>query len=189
MQSGRILHHVKRIHIQPHQELPMYQADPPVAASGSITSWLSRGEAWLDARGRKAWFIAMILGFIVFWPVGLAFLGYMIWSKRMFNSSCAQRMHDRHEGRHGRLARKMERMGYGRSYMSSGNTAFDAYKSDTLKRLEEEQHAFETFLQRLRDAKDKSEFDAFMDDRAKANREADAAPATDQPTQPGTGDY
>jgi Protein of unknown function (DUF2852) len=171
----------------------MYQADPPAAASGGITSWLSRGEAWLDARGRKAWIIAMVLGFIIFWPVGLGLLAYMIWSKRMFNSSCAQRMHDRHEGRQGRFARKIERMGYkydySYSYGTSGNTAFDAYKSDTLKRLEEEQHAFETFLQRLRDAKDKSEFDAFMDDRAKANRDADVAPAKDQPTQPGSGEY
>ena len=167
----------------------MYQADPPLATSSGITSWPARGEAWLDARGRKAWFVAMILGFIFFWPVGLALLGYMIWSKRMFNSSCAQRMLDRHEDRQSRWACKMERHGMGRASMSSGNTAFDAYKTDTLKRLEEEQHAFETFLQRLRDAKDKSEFDTFMDDRAKTNREADAAPAKDAPTQPGTGDY
>lgn len=48
----------------------------------------------------------------------------------------------------------------------TGNTAFDAYKADTLRRLEEEQDSFETFLERLRAAKDKSEFDAFMDERA-----------------------
>lgn len=48
----------------------------------------------------------------------------------------------------------------------SGNSAFDAYKSDTLRRLEEEQHQFEAFLERLRDAKDKAEFDQFMNDRA-----------------------
>lgn len=52
----------------------------------------------------------------------------------------------------------------------TGNSAFDAYKTETLRRLEEEQEAFESFLQRLREAKDKSEFDAFMDDRAKAPR-------------------
>ena len=51
---------------------------------------------------------------------------------------------------------------------SSGNSAFDAYKADTLRRLEDEQSSFEAFLQRLRDAKDKAEFDEFMDDRAKA---------------------
>lgn len=50
----------------------------------------------------------------------------------------------------------------------SGNSAFDAYKADTLKRLEEEQTAFEGFLARLREAKDKQEFDAFMDDRQRS---------------------
>lgn len=52
------------------------------------------------------------------------------------------------------------------AFKTSGNTAFDAYKAETLRRLEEEQAAFEAFLQRLRDSKDKSEFDTFMDDRA-----------------------
>jgi len=49
---------------------------------------------------------------------------------------------------------------------SSGNASFDAYRSDTLRRLEEEQHKFERFLGRLRDAKDQSEFDDFLDERA-----------------------
>lgn len=48
---------------------------------------------------------------------------------------------------------------------STGNSAFDAYKADTLRRLEEEQDRFEAFLERLREAKDKAEFDQFMDER------------------------
>ncbi len=48
---------------------------------------LRRAEAWLDERGRFAWIAAMVLGFIFIWPVGLAFLAYMIWSKRMFKGS------------------------------------------------------------------------------------------------------
>ena len=115
-------------------------------------SWLGRAEAWLDARGKGAWIAAMILGFIFFWPLGLALLAYMIWSKRMFNGSCAARRHHSH----------------GQKFRSSGNTAFDAYKAETLKRLQDEQSAFEEFLQRLRDAKDKAEFDQFMDDRKRA---------------------
>lgn len=55
------------------------------------------------------------------------------------------------------------------STRTTGNMAFDAYKADTLRRLEDEQENFENFLARLREAKDKSEFDQFMDDRAKAN--------------------
>ena len=37
-------------------------------------SWLSRSEAWLDARGKGAWIAAMVLGFIFFWPIGLGLL-------------------------------------------------------------------------------------------------------------------
>ena len=55
---------------------------------------------------------------------------------------------------------------------STGNRAFDAYKADTLRRLEEEQHNFEAFLERLREAKDKAEFDQFMDERAKRDETA-----------------
>ena len=49
---------------------------------------------------------------------------------------------------------------------TSGNASFDAYRSDMIDRLEAEQENFETFLIRLRAAKDQHEFDAFMDDRA-----------------------
>jgi hypothetical protein len=88
----------------------------------------------------------------------------MIWSKRMFTSSCSSR-------------RKGHSMSH-RSQRMTGNAVFDAYKADTLRRLEEEQEAFEAFLQRLRDAKDKAEFDQFMDDRAKSARaDSDTAEA------------
>lgn len=125
-------------------QAPAYTAQP--------SGWFARTEAWLDNKGKGAWIAAMVLGFIFVWPVGLALLFYMIWSKRMFSKSC------RHStARHSFAAMR-----------SSGNSAFDAYKADTLRRLEDEQSSFEAFLQRLRDAKDKAEFDEFMDDRAKA---------------------
>lgn len=161
----------------------MYQADPsPAVYARGAGNWFRRSEDWLDARGRKAWIIAMVLGFIVFWPVGLALLAYMIWGKKMFNQSCANRRHDTRSWGRGRD----HRMTFG----SSGNSAFDAYKADTLRRLEEEQTAFESFLQRLRDAKDKSEFDNFMEDRARSNRDQDAADTSASDAQtPKTGEY
>ena len=55
---------------------------------------------------------------------------------------------------------------------SSGNASFDAYRNDTLKRLEEEQESFSDFLDRLREARDQREFDGFMDSRAAAARAA-----------------
>ena len=125
----------------------------------SQDTWFQRAEAWLDQRGKPAWITAMVLGFIFFWPIGLALLAYMIWSKRMFSGNCSRRT------RHAAQA-----------FKTSGNSAFDAYKADTLRRLEDEQDAFEAFLQRLREAKDKAEFDQFMDDRAKtADVEAEEA--------------
>ncbi|KIN66421.1 DUF2852 domain containing protein [Sulfitobacter noctilucicola] len=119
-------------------------------------NWFARTEMWLDDKGKGAWIAAMVLGFIFFWPVGLALLAYMIWSKRMFSGkSCTKRMN-----------RTVL------STRSTGNSAFDAYKADTLRRLEDEQSNFEAFLERLREAKDKAEFDQFMDDRAKRNETA-----------------
>lgn len=49
---------------------------------------------------------------------------------------------------------------------STGNNSFDAYRQATLDRLEQEQDKFDAFLTRLREARDKTEFDQFMDDRA-----------------------
>ena len=118
--------------------------------------WLTRAEAWLDHKGKGAWIAAMVLGFIFFWPVGLALLFYMIWSKRMFKSSCS---------------RSARRCHFHSVHSRTGNSAFDAYKEDTLRRLEEEQSEFEAFLERLREAKDKAEFDQFMDDRSKRREE------------------
>lgn len=142
----------------------MYSTHSTLPRTG-LTAWPARAEAWLDDRGKGAWIAAMILSFIFIWPLGLALLAYMIWSKRMFTGkSCSARRMDRTSG-HG--------------FRTSGNTAFDAYKAETLRRLEEEQDAFEAFLQRLRDAKDKSEFDAFMEDRARTatKTEGDTAAA------------
>jgi hypothetical protein len=45
---------------------------------------------------------------------------------------------------------------------ATGNTAFDSYRAETLKRLEEERDAFLSFLDELRSAKDRAEFDQFM---------------------------
>jgi len=47
----------------------------------------------------------------------------------------------------------------------SGNQAFDEYRAETLRRLEDEQREFRDFLTHLRTAKDKAEFDQFMAER------------------------
>jgi hypothetical protein len=146
------------------------------APSGGIFTWPRRAEAWLDDKGKGAWIAAMVLGFIFFWPAGLALLAYMIWSKRMFSRhSCAERR-AHHMARH---------FGHMQAMRPSGNSAFDAYKADTIRRLQEEQEAFENFLQRLREAKDKSEFDSFMEDRARAASAAPITPSAADTQRPG----
>ncbi len=54
---------------------------------------------------------------------------------------------------------------------STGNSSFDAYRTDMLERLEQENRDFENFLVRLRKANDAQEFDRFMDDRAAKENE------------------
>ena len=49
-------------------------AEAPRPASGARPSWFARSEAWLDDRGKGAWIAVMVLGFILFWPIGLAIL-------------------------------------------------------------------------------------------------------------------
>ncbi|HVO14193.1 MAG TPA: DUF2852 domain-containing protein [Alphaproteobacteria bacterium] len=112
--------------------------------------------AKLDDIGKPAWIGLMVLAFIVFWPLGLAVLAYLIWSGRM---ACW-----RHGA--GRWHGMERRWRHGRRY-ESGNTAFDDYRAETLKRLEEEEREFREFLDRLRQAKDKAEFDDFMRQRGR----------------------
>ena len=113
--------------------------------STAAASWPAQAESWLDERGKGAWIAAMVFGFILLWPIGLALLFYMIWSGRM---GCSRS--------------KWKKRGVART---TGNTAFDEYREETLRRLEEEQGAFESFLGNLRRAKDRAEFDQFMTER------------------------
>lgn len=129
--------------------------------------------AKLDEWGVPAWFALMVLAFIVFWPLGLAILAFLLWSGRM---GCWK-------------GRGMSRWQQGAGGIrpagtwwqppqrGSGNRAFDEYRDETLRRLEEEQREFHGFLDRLRMAKDKAEFDQFMAERR--NRpNPDAQPQT-----------
>jgi hypothetical protein len=130
--------------------------------------------AQLDAFGKPAWIALIVLGFMVWWPVGLSVLAFTIGSGRM---GCGHQGH--WQNKMDRMQRKMDWM---RSRVSggpwnatwnapwnyapsSGNRAFDEYRTETLRRLEDEQREFREFLDRLRVAKDKTEFDAFMAER------------------------
>lgn len=128
---------------------------------------------------RPGWIILTVLGFIVWWPIGLALLFYSLWSRNM---GCWDR--DRFANKMERMQGKMDRMrsrmdGFGFGPPSSGNRAFDEYRMETLRRLEDEQREFKDFLDRLRHAKDKEEFDLFM----QQHRGKPQQPSSDNPAQ------
>ncbi|MFZ5790196.1 MAG: DUF2852 domain-containing protein [Pseudomonadota bacterium] len=120
--------------------------------------------ARLDDIGKPAWIGVMVLGFILFWPIGLAILAYLIWSGRMGRWKRGGEEEMRRA--RGRWYGPCGGPGWRRTEMS-GNSAFDEYRAETLRRLEEEQKEFMEFLDRLRQAKDKAEFDQFMAERGR----------------------
>jgi hypothetical protein len=130
--------------------------------------------------------ILTVLGFLWWWPVGLLLLALFIgrgrlgfWRRPIYawEAPMLDRDHssDRWERKIARMQEKMEIMrarvdrvrsrGAWFGPTTSGNHAFDEYRSETLRRLEEEQQEFKDFLARLRFAKDRAEFDQFMAER------------------------
>jgi uncharacterized protein DUF2852 len=123
--------------------------------------------------------VLMIIGFAVFWPLGLAMLAWIIWGdeigakaqelKGQFRSfqERAPRFHSEAHGFRGR----------------TGNAAFDEYREQELKRLDEERRKleamraeFESFLSELRRVKDREEFDRFMQEfRNRSDRGSEAS--------------
>jgi Protein of unknown function (DUF2852) len=126
----------------------------------------------LDDIGKPAWIGLMVLSFILFWPLGLVVLGYLIGSGRMAcwahgGGRHWQRRMERMQQRMERMQAAAERWGGWRSPRASSNRAFDEYRAEALRRLEEEQRDFMAFLDRLRHARDKAEFDQFMAERGR----------------------
>jgi hypothetical protein len=132
----------------------------------------------LDEYGKPAWIVLLVLSLWFWWPLGLVILAFMIGSGRM--GCWSHHGMSRWQSKMDRLQEKMDRVranptgDWWGQPRSSGNRAFDDYRAETLRRLEEEQREFREFLDRLRFAKDKTEFDQFMAERR--NRAPDAGP-------------
>jgi len=134
--------------------------------------------------------VLIVLGFVWWWPLGLVILALLLfgsrrmacwnyhgavgwphpvgpWASEMGQTHWQAKM-ERLQAKMDRVRGKMENLGRndwcGRS-RSSGNRAFDDYRQETLRRLEDEQREFKEFLERLRFAKDRQEFDQFMAER------------------------
>jgi len=123
---------------------------------------------------RPAWtpltVLLMVIGFIMFWPLGLAMLAYILWGDRIPEIR-------RHFEVKGEAARQWAGFCGGRTrragFTASGNAAFDEYRENELKRLEEERRKlddelreFESYMRDLRRARDQEEFDRFKRERA-----------------------
>jgi hypothetical protein len=140
--------------------------------------------------------VLMIVGFIWWWPLGLIILAALIASGRI---GYRRRLQFAGSGLTGDwdYVTRMDRVGakaehasaevdrvrvrgnwWGRP--SSGNRAFDDYRAETLRRLEDEQREFKEFLKRLRVARDRAEFDQFMNERHDrlADRRLDPPPGS-----------
>jgi len=132
---------------------------------------------------RPAWTPAtialMVIGFMVFWPLGLAMLAYIIWGDRLEGFK-----RDVNRATDGVFAgcRKGAR-GSWKSQGRTGNVAFDDWREKELERLAEERRKldeamteFDDYVRELRRAKDQDEFDRFM-----ANRNRDETVQTETP--------
>lgn len=119
--------------------------------------------AWIRPAWTPATIAMMIVGFMVFWPLGLAMIAYILWGDRLEEfKSGVNRTTDGFA--------KNWSCGRGRGPRSStGNVAFDDWRDAEIERLREERRKleemraeFEDHLRELRRAKDQDEFDAFM---------------------------
>jgi hypothetical protein len=132
---------------------------------------------------RPAWTPAtialMVIGFMVFWPLGLAMLAYIIWGDRLDGfKRDVNRATDGIFAGCRRGSDKAARWGHGSA--RTGNVAFDDWREKELERLNEERRKldemlseFDEYARELRRAKDQEEFDRFM-----ANRNKSTAPTT-----------
>lgn len=117
---------------------------------------------------------AVILGFLIFWPLGLAMLVWKLWQRsRGFEGdffAFAQEQGARVKEAVSGVAREGSAAWGGPSFMrSTGNVAFDEWREGELARLEEERRKlaeaerdFAEHIDQLRRARDREEFESFM---------------------------
>ena len=128
--------------------------------------------AKLDEIGRPAYWALIAVTFWLWWPVGLMMLAYLAGTGRLRGMRPKLAGGHWHNMRRQAFAAGTMARGFG----GSGNKAFDDYRAHTLERLEQEQAEFVEYLDRLRQARDKAEFDQFMADRGRRTQDGTAEP-------------
>lgn len=104
--------------------------------------------------------LLMVAGFLLWWPLGLLALAFILWSGSFGRTN-------------GQWWERIKSFG-GSWFTSTGNKAFDQHRKDTLRKLEEEAKAFQEFVDKMRFTKDADEFDKFMRDRNMRNTHSEA---------------
>jgi uncharacterized protein DUF2852 len=137
-----------------------------MSSSASTAAWnAGASERRCGPFSRRGWeIVAIILGFIFAWPVALA---YVVWKIAGYPLPNEWRSYaERHFGWTFPSRNGAPRF---RSSYNTGNLAFEEYRRSELERLEEERRrldeesrAFAEFVEELKRAKDREEFDAFM---------------------------
>ena len=146
------------------------------SASRSQSDWNGRGYRSCGgfARWRPLELLAMILGFIVFWPIGLAVIAFKVWQRRSgYPGDVFAFAEDRARSARDACRGRKSSSGGGWGFRPTGNSAFDDWRAGELSRLEEERRKLEAaerefaeHIEQLRRARDREEFDRFMRDRA-----------------------
>lgn len=130
---------------------------------------------------RPAWTPAtialMVLGFMIFWPLGLAMLAYIIWGDRL--DGFKRDMNSATDN----IAKTFKGYASPSASARTGNVAFDEWREAELDRLHEERRKldeareeFDAYMRELRRAKDQEEFDTFMADRNKTKKKGKSVP-------------
>ncbi|MGV1952002.1 DUF2852 domain-containing protein [Agrobacterium vitis] len=119
----------------------------------------------------------MVLGFVIFWPLGLAMLAYILWGDRFRTSK--RNANEAMDAMFSKCRGSRRSRNRNRFSASSGNLAFDEWRVAELERIEQERRKleemreeFEAYVLELQRAKDQDEFNRFMNQR-NANRRDD----------------
>jgi hypothetical protein len=115
----------------------------------------------------------MVLGFIFFWPLGLLMLAWILWGDQM-----TRLFEDTKTNLRANFSAMNDPMPF-RIQSNTGNVAFDEYRQQELKRLEEERRKldemraeFDLYMRELRRARDREEFERFMEEHRRHKGEA-----------------
>jgi hypothetical protein len=144
----------------------------------SYQGWSTRpnqGSNWRGYGHGAPWkpveILAMVLGFCVFWPIGLGVLGWKFWQKKSGYPGDIISFGREKWATWARVSDLSVNNWVASGMGSTGNRAFDEWRAGELARLEEErqklvaaEREFAEFMENLRHARDREEFERFMDE-------------------------